>query len=256
MKKTQETQTRPPRRRGWSLALATLLLGGWTVAARPFDQTHARFNRVLKTFVVHGRVDYRGLKAHPQALDQYLARGAMVSKKQFKTWTEPQQLAFLINLYNAGTLRLILNHYPVKSIKDIGSWLKGPWDQPILRLFGKTITLNHLEHEILRKDYKEPRIHLALVCAARGCPPLRSEAYTAERLDEQLNDQARSYLSSPAGFRLERGQGVVYISSIFKWYGGDFPSVSAFIGKYSGKKIAGLKIRYLDYDWTLNEKGR
>ena len=154
--------------------------------------------------ISNGQVDYMGLKADPKALDRYLTTLATVSGVQLQSWTESQQLAFFINLYNASTLRLILDNYPVKSIKDIGSLFTGPWDQPAVRLFGKTVTLNTLEHALLRKQYHEPRLHMALVCAAKGCPPLRSEAYTAERLNEQLDAQARTYLASPAGLHIDR----------------------------------------------------
>ena len=138
-----------------------------------FDQSHSRFDRVLKKFVKDGLVDYAGLKANPGELRRYLDELSTPSEMDFGRWMEKEQLAFLINLYNATTLRLIVDHYPVKSIKDIGNLWKGPWDQPVVRLFGRKVTLNTIEHDILRKNYEEPRIHFALVCAARGCPPLR-----------------------------------------------------------------------------------
>ncbi len=237
------------RRSAW---LCCVVAG--SAVAQGFDQSHALYDAVLKAHVVAGQVDYKALKADPAPLDRYLAATATVTEAQVETWTQPQQLAFLINLYNAATLKLIINHYPVESIKDIGGWFKGPWDQPVVRLLGDTITLNHLEHDILRKQYEEPRLHMALVCAAKGCPPLRADAYTAEKLDEQLNDQARVYLTSPAGMRVERDRGVVYLSAIFKWYGRDFASVPDFIERHSGRDIGGLKIRYVDYDWSLNEQ--
>jgi hypothetical protein len=221
--------------------------------SQDFDHNHAAYDAVLKAYVDDGRVNYKALKADPNALDLYLDTLAGVSDAVFKAWTEEQQVAFLTNLYNAATLKLIIDHYPVKSIRDIGWFLKGPWDQPVVRLFGKTITLNHLEHDILRKNYKEPRLHMALVCAARGCPPLRSEAYTPERLNAQLDDQSRIYLAGPSGLRIDRAQGEAHLSAIFKWYGGDFPSIAVFTAKHSGQSIDGLKIRYLDYDWSLNE---
>ena len=121
-------------------------------------------------------------------------------------------------------------------------------------LFGKTTTLNTLEHKIIRPQYKDPRTHMALVCAAKGCPILRSEAYTAETLDAQLDDQSRRYLATEAGLVIDRKKGTASISAIFKWYGGDFASVPAFIEKYSDQSIDGLKIKYLGYDWSLNEK--
>ena len=190
---------------------------------------------------------------------------------------ESERLAFLINLYNASTLELIIDHYPVKSIKDIGGFFKGPWDEDVVRLFGKTITLDNLEHDIIRKDYNEPRIHLALVCAAKGCPPLRSEAYVADRLDAQLDDQSRRFLASPAGLRIDHGKKAVFFSSIFKWYGKDFVdryspaagfsdldkterAVAHFCSDYLSPgdgdylKSGGYSVKYLDYDWSLNER--
>jgi len=224
-----------------------LLLGAaLSVAAQDLDA-------LLKDHVVNGRVDYRALKADPAPLKTYLAEAGAVTESTFGGWSEQQQLAFLINLYNAATLQLIVDHYPVESIKDIGSFFKGPWDQPAVPMFGKTITLNTLEHKIIRPQYNEPRVHMALVCAAKGCPLLRSEAYTAERLNEQLDDQSRQYLATPAGLVIDRNKGTASISSIFKWYGDDFASVPTFVEMYSGESIDGLKIKYLSYDWSLNE---
>ena len=236
------------------IASIALLAGATGAMAQSFDHSHAAFDVVLKAHVSDGQVNYRALKAAPAELNGYLDTLAAVREPEFKTWSEAQRIAFLANLYNAATLKLIVDHYPVKSIKDIGSIFKGPWDQPVVQLFDKTITLNNLEHDILRKDYNEPRLHMALVCAAKGCPPLRSEVYTGERLDAQLDDQSRVYLTSPLGMRIDRAKGEVQISAIFKWYGDDFTSVPAFVSKHSGQKVNGLKIRYLNYDWSLNGK--
>jgi hypothetical protein len=259
------------------LLLAALLLAAAGAGAAQFDHTHAAYDALLKQFVADGRVDYQGLKSDRSVLDHYLDSIAGISKATFSAWTESDQLAFLINLYNAATLKLIVDHYPIKSIKDIGSFFKGPWDQPVVRLFGETITLDNLEHDIIRKDYSEPRIHLALVCAAKGCPPLRSEAYVAGRLDDQLDDQSRQFLASPAGLRIDRGGQVVYFSSIFKWYGKDFidrfspatglsgldkteRAVAHFSSGYlfaadgDYLKSGVYSVKYLDYDWSLNNK--
>ncbi|MEN8807943.1 MAG: DUF547 domain-containing protein [Desulfobacterales bacterium] len=259
------------------LLSAALLSWAGVVNAAEFDQTYAGYDGLLKTYVTDGRADYKGLKTDPNALDRYIDSAAGVPEEQFNSWTQSQRLAFLINLYNAATLKLVVDHYPVKSIKDIGSLFKGPWDQPVVRLYGKTITLNHLEHDILRKQYSEPRIHMALVCAAKSCPQLRSEAYTTEKLDEQLNDQSRQYLVSPAGLNVDRKKKVVYFSSIFKWYGEDFVAkyspttgfagldkteravanfCSAYLISADREFLAtgGYSVKYLDYDWSLNEK--
>jgi hypothetical protein len=260
---------------GGLFLLLVTLLNPVCPAVQEFDQTHSLYDGLLKAHVIDGRVDYATLKADPKDLDRYLAPLAGVSEKQFASWDEALQLAFLFNLYNASTLRLIRDYYPVASIKDIGGWFQGPWDQPVVQLFGKHITLNTLEHDILRKQYKEPRLHMALVCAARGCPPLRSEAYTAAHLQEQLDDQARRLLADPGKFRIDRGAKTVYFSSIFKWYGADFQSgytpsigfaglddteraVANFCARYlSGPdreylEVGGYAVGFLDYDWSLN----
>lgn len=236
-----------------ALALFAMLTGA-PVNAQTFDHTHAAFDALLSANVSSGTVNYWALKAKPDALKAYLNSLASVTEKTFKGWSKYQQLAYYINLYNATTLQLIVDHYPVKSIKDIGSFFKGPWDQPIVRLFGQTITLNNLEHDIIRKQFKDPRIHMALVCAAKGCPPLRSEAYTGERLSEQLDNQSRTYLTSQGGLQIDRAKGVAHVSAIFQWYAKDFVSVAEFVTKYSGQNVIGLKIKYLDYDWSLNGK--
>jgi hypothetical protein len=231
--------------------------------AATFDQAHALLDSVLKQQVKDGRVDYADLVTHPNELNRYLDEMGRVPRPVFKAWSEPEQIAFLINAYNAYTLRLILDHYPVKSIKDIGSLLKGPWDQPVVRLFGETLTLNDLEHKILRVDYVEPRIHFALVCAAKGCPPLRAEAYVGARLEEQLADQARAFLGEATKNRIGTAERTVYLSPILKWYGRDFEltygSVLAALKPYwpnewRALSLDGFKIRYTDYDWSLNER--
>lgn len=259
------------------LIFTALFFMAAVTSAAQFDQTHAGYDALLKRFVTDGRVDYRGLKADTAALDSYLDNTAGVSEAAFNAWAESERLAFLINLYNAATLKLIVDHYPVKSIKYIGSIFKGPWDQPVVRLLGNTITLDNLEHDIVRKQYSEPRIHMALVCAAKSCPTLRSEAYVADKLHAQLDDQSRRFLASPAGLRIDRGSKVVYFSSIFKWYGEDFvagfspPSgfsgltkteravanfCSGHISPSGGDylKAGGYSVKYLDYDWSLNTK--
>lgn len=245
----------------------TLCLGAVALAqAAPFDQAHPLLDKTLKTYVKDALVDYPAVKANRQDLDRYLGEVAAVAEPDFKQWTEKQRLAYLINAYNGYTLQLIIDHYPLKSIKDIGGWLKGPWDQPVVHLFGRTLTLNDLEHKILRVEYAEPRIHFALVCAARGCPPLRGEAYVADRLEAQLDDQARQFLATANKNRVDAGEHVVYLSPLFKWYGADFEkksgSVLAALKSYWPKEAAtalandGFKTRYTEYDWSLNQSSK
>jgi len=267
--------------RGLVAAIMTAVLLFWAASgpadAAEFDHGHGILGQVLREWVVDGRVDYRGLLKSPTLLDRYLQSTSGVTEAQFKGWNEGQQLAFLINLYNAATLRLIIDHYPLEGIRDIGNIFKGPWDQKVVNLFGETTTLNHLEHGIIRKDYAEPRIHLALVCAARSCPSLPSYAFTADALDGQLDERARLYLSSPEGLRVDRVAGKVFVSSIFKWYGEDFVpafsptsgfdglkgkdrAVMHFIAQHVSDDMrsyfsgGGYTLGYIDYNWSLNEQ--
>ena len=234
-----------------TLLIATSVL---TISANELNQRQLLLDQTLKQFVKDGHVDYQGIKAKPSLLKKYLLLTGEVSESDFQAFSDKEQLAFLINLYNASTLQLIVDHYPIESIRKIGNAVKGPWSQPIVKLHGKLITLNQLEHDIIRKRYKEPRIHMALVCAAKSCPPLRSEIYTAEKLDAQLDDQSNKFLLSPSGLVINRTKGRAKISKIFKWYKKDFPELTKFIEKHSGKSLEGLKIRYLDYNWALNSK--
>jgi hypothetical protein len=227
------------------------------------DPDHSRFDGVLKARVRGGAVDYEALKKEPADLARYLDEMAAVSRADFDGWDEKRQIAYLINLYNAATLNLILGRYPVKSIKDIGHVLKGPWDQPAVRLFGGTTTLNTIEHKILRQKYNEPRVHFALVCAAKGCPPLREEAYRPEVLDAQLDDQGRIFLATAGKNAFDPSRRIARLSPIFKWFKEDFAkkagSVPAFLKPYlpaafPADFISGsYRIEYTNYDWSLND---
>ncbi len=258
----RQTRFQPPCMR---LALGLLFLWSAPIGAQDSDVSHAPFSSLLGTHVEDGRVDYARLKVNRKELDAYLSDLARIRAATFRAWPQADRLAFLMNLYNATTLRLIIDHYPVESIKDIGGFFKGPWKQKVVRLWGKTLTLNDLEHEIIRKEYPEPRIHVALVCAARGCPPLRAEAYVGARLDEQLSDQMQVFLANPAKNRIMPDTGKVYLSKIFKWYGADFTKTgNTLLGSlapywpdpttipYAARRD--WDIVYTDYDWSLNER--
>lgn len=251
-------------------ALAAALLFGLfaqptaALRAADFDHEHAQLDHVLKRRVdARARVDYRALKRDRKDLDAWLKAAAAVSRPDFDSWTKPQQLAFLVNLYNAGTLRLIVDNHPVASIKKIGNLFKGPWDQKVVRLFGETVTLGHIEHDLLRGNYSEPAIHFAIVCAAKGCPPLRAEAYTADKLSAQLDDQGRVFLGQRDKNRIDLANRTLHLSPIFKWFDEDFKRKSGTVQKfvtgyfpegYHNRLNAGkFKIRYTDYDWSLNE---
>jgi len=242
-----------------------LALPAFAAAGAGFDHSHARFDALLKTHVRGGRVDYAALGKNPEELDRYLDSLAAVARPEFERWSEPERLAFLINLYNAQTLRLILDHYgSIESIKDIGGLWSGPWDKDIVRLWGKTLSLGELEHGILRRRFEEPRVHFALNCASIGCPPLRPEAYRAP-LDAQLERQARDFLGDGSKNRYEPGSRTLRLSPIFKWFRKDFEemsgSVLSAILPYLPKEQARaavrdrsrLRIDYTEYDWKLND---
>jgi hypothetical protein len=225
-----------------------------------FDQTHPRLNRVLGQYVTaDAQVRYKSLKANRSDLDAYLAEVSSVKLSDFNGWSDAEQLALLINLYNAATLQLIIDHYPVESIKKIGGVFKGPWKQPVVKIFGKIITLDTLEHKVLRTQFSEPRVHFAIVCAAKGCPPLRAEAYTAAQLEAQLEDQGHRFLAETKKNSVSGN--TIYLSPIFKWFEEDFTRkkkyVTSFVRDYFPEETAakigsGFPVKYTDYDWSLN----
>ena len=249
-KKNMNHRTFLPILTGVAIAFAGL-------TASAFDHSHSALTTILKTYVNGvGMVDYAGLKENRAGLDAYLKTTAAVTEADFKGWNEKQQIAFLTNVYNAETLQYIVDNYPVKSIKKLGPLIGSSWDEKNVELFGKKTTLNKVEHDMLRVDYDEPRLHFALVCAAISCPPLRAEAYTADELDAQLTDQAKVFLAQSKKNRVEGG--TVYLSKIFDWYGDDFEKdgkgVLDFIDTFYDADTTKLKIKYTDYDWDLNKQ--
>ncbi|NEO32676.1 MAG: DUF547 domain-containing protein [Symploca sp. SIO3C6] len=231
---------------------------------------------VLETYIDEkALVDYQGLKVNRQQLDKFNASLGQVTASTYESWSSAEQIAFWINAYNSFTLESIIDQNPLKkSIKDI----PGVWKGRKFQIAAQSKTLDNIEHQTLRKDFNEPRIHVALVCAAMSCPPLRDEPYTGEKLDAQLDDQTRIFLNSPQGFRIDRQEGRVYLSSIFKWFGKDWEKTYGVDGKFTGNAsqravlnfISGYlsaedkeylaqgnyKVRYLDYDWSLNSQNK
>ncbi len=244
--------------------LGLVVLTVLSPAARAFDHTHAAFDGVLKQHVRDGLVSYAALKSAPGDLDTYLVQLATVAGTEFAGWPVKERLAFLINLYNAATLKLIIGNYPLKSIRSIG-WLPGAaWKQEGVSLFGRKISLDEVEHGIIRKDYRDARVHFALVCAAKGCPPLRNEAFVAARLEAQLDEQGRVFLAQSEKNRIEAATGTVWLSQIFKWFAGDFEAEAGTVLKFAAPffppeaqrplAAGGLKVQFTDYDWSLNDR--
>lgn len=193
-----------------------------------------------------GRVDYDGIRKDMGSLDAYLAQ--LATAVPGAQWDTKESLAYWINAYNAFTIKLILDNWPVKSIREIDE----PWDTKFITLAGDRYSLNEIENEIIRPQFEEPRIHFALVCAAVSCPPLAREAYVAGRLDAQLEQRTRAFINNET-FNVTQEE-VVRISSLFDWYAADFGDVTAFLNRYLQPDIPPKKeLYYLEYDWSLND---
>jgi hypothetical protein len=262
--------------------LCVLMLGlSFALFARAESVTsvsHAPWDQLLHAHVVDtpdGRstsVDYAGMLAERVKLSAYLQSLALVKKDTFASLSQPAQLAFLINAYNAWTVELVLTAYPdLTSIKDLGSFFRSPWSRSFIPLLEETLSLDNIEHDLIRGDngYQEPRIHFAVNCASIGCPALRAEAYDETRLESQLEDQTRRFLQDPS--RNRPGADGLEVSSIFKWYREDFQQgwlgysrLEDFFIHYSDAvgltavqvqalRSGRLKIRFVGYDWALNQ---
>jgi hypothetical protein len=259
--------------------LAMLMLAA-ALPALAFDPSHKAWDDLLKKHVKYvqngnaSRVDYAGFAKDHAALKAVLDDYERVTKAQFDGWTKPQQQAFLINDYNALTIEKILKRYPdIKSIRDYGSVFGNPWKDKFFTLFGQPASLDFIEHETLRKDgaYDDPRVHVSVVCASIGCPMLRNEAFTAERLDAQMEDGMRRFLSDHTRNRYNPQTKKLEMSRIFDWYGKDFEkghqgytSVKATAARYADlladrpEDRAAVRdqkadVVFLDYDWPLND---
>ncbi len=220
--------------------------------------SHQQWDKLLKKYVnSSGLVNYKGFQKDKSELDAYLKMLSECSPGP--GWSTNEQKAFWINAYNAFTVSLIVKHYPVKSIKDIGGKIykvNTPWDIKFINIGGKKYDLNNIEHGILRKKYDDPRIHFALVCAAISCPRLRDEAYNAAKLDAQLDDAGKEFLNDKSKNKITAQR--ADLSKYFSWYKDDFTkngSLADFINKYSSIKInSKTTIGALDYNWNLNEQ--
>ncbi len=249
-----------------------------SVAHAAFDHSHSAFDKLLQQHVVlisdgaSSQVDYAAFQRERAQLQGYLSGLAAVTPQEYAAFGKTEQLAFLINAYNAYTIDFILTRYPdIESIRDLGSLFNSAWKKRLFPLLGEKRTLDEIEHEMIRKpgDFDDPRIHMAVNCASIGCPALRTEAYVAPRLDAQLDDAVERFLRDRSRNRGEAK--VLRVSKIFDWYAEDFVkhsgSVAAWLAPYAtllsdepaiqAAVTAGtLRIRYLDYDWALNDLRR
>jgi len=282
MENSDESDPHALHRRHLLLALAAGAC--WPAArAQTFDHGHAAWTALLKKHVVvlrggqASQVRYAGFAADRAALKAYLDTLSAVGESSFTGFTKPQQMALLINAYNAFTVELILTRYPkLASIKDLGSLFQSPWKPKWIPLLGAKVSLDDIEHEMLRARgrYDDPRVHFAVNCASIGCPALREEAFVPERLDAQLEEQTLRFMSDRTRNRYEPARGRLQVSKIFDWFGEDFrlghrgiTSLPAFLARHADVladapadrervRAQQLEVDFLDYDWKLNDAPR
>jgi hypothetical protein len=261
----------------WLLAAALCV----TLPALAFDHGHHGWTALLGKHVSwqpgghESKVDYAAFKADRQALNTYLGTLSGVSQATFDDWSRSQRLAFLINAYNAYTIDLVLTRYPdLGSIRDLGSLLSSPWKKRFISLLGQPRSLDDIEHGMIRARgvYDDPRIHMAVNCASIGCPALRTEAYVAERIDAQLDDQVVRFVGDRTRNRFDPQTRRLQVSRIFDWYGEDFReghrgirSVEGFLAGHAtlladspdGQRLVRdgkARLSFLEYDWSLNDR--
>lgn len=273
---------------GETLALMTavFLLAASSGHAQAKDMDYTRYATALKTHVdARGQVDYAALKRAPKDLNAFVKQLGQVTRSDYEGWSRDTRTAFWINAYNGLTLKLIIDNYPIKSSfwtsrvypKNSIRQIDGAWTDKKFRVMARRMSLDDIEHQTLRKDFDEPRIHVALVCAAKGCPFLHTEPYTGARLDEQLRKQTQRFLAQSDKFRIDRDKKRVYLSSIFKWFATDFENkygtarwftnlkrehravvnfATAHLPKSDVEwlKRNRFKVMFLSYDWSLNER--
>jgi hypothetical protein len=224
---------------------------------------HAEWDFILKKYVLEGKVNYNKIISTPADLKRLNDYLTTLGNAEVSLLTRDERLAFWINAYNAFTVKLILNHYPLKSIKDI----KDPWKQKLWYTANVKLSLDDIEHIKLRKEFREPRIHFAIVCASIGCPALYPEAFEKNNIEQLLNRVARHFFAERRNFYLKTSGKIttIYLNRIFKWFKSDFgkdnKQIVEFIFPYLKKQDRDIikvsdafKINYLDYDWTLNDK--
>jgi hypothetical protein len=232
--------------------ILTIGLSGLMTFGNPNNAAmdHNSWNNLLNTYVSNeGNVDYLGFKKDKSQLETYLQ--LLSANIPDDSWTENEKLAYWINAYNAFTVSLIVEHYPIKSIMDI----KNAWDIKFIELGDQTYSLNEIEHEIIRKEFNEPRIHFVLVCAAVSCPVLLNEAYAADQLEQQLQQQGVRFINDPSKNFIKTKKAKV--SQLFNWFADDFTkngSIIDYLNQFSTIKLEpNATIDFLAYNWDLNE---
>jgi len=240
---------------------------------RTFDHSHAAWTAVLAEHVDADTFDYAALAKDRAGFEAYLSSLEAVTAEELAGWRKEQRFAFWINAYNAYTIRKVVDNYPLKSIRKLdGTFgLSSVFDSEFIPLRalhpegkGEKLSLNDIEHEILRKHFEDARIHAAINCASTSCPPLRAEAFVAERLEKQLDEQMRAFVNDPARNRLDKKRNRLRVSEIFKWFKEDFErdgeSVKGYLARWLPEEehafVEKAALEYLDYDWSLNEPAK
>lgn len=254
------------------LSIAVLSMLACTEAnPRPFDHNFNRYGDLLAKHDKNGLVDYKTLAKNRTILQDIADEFGEVSRKQLDSFSDPQKIAFWINAYNFFTIQAIVDHFPVSSIKKID----GVWDRLKFSVAGKNLTLNNIEHDILRKQFNEPRIHVALVCASISCPELWNRPFVGDSLDTYLTRRSQAFANDSSRNEIDPSRSSVKLSKILDWYGDDFISLYGDEANFSylSKKEAAtvnfifqhlsedtrsalsdkeLSVNWLDYDWNLN----
>ena len=269
------------RRAFVSLACVILCFGHSLLTAEGFDHNYTRYNAILKHHVRDGLVDYSAIRANRPDLDRVLVDLGSVGAEEYGSWTMEQQLAFWVNAYNIWMIAIVADRYPIngkqsdKYPANSVQQIPGVWDSLKFSTIGRQFSLNEMEHEILRKKFREPRIHFVLICASLGCPKLGNEALRPVDLKSQLDNAARRFVQDPSKIRIDAEKKQLWLSSIFQWFPEDFDSFADEAGKEKYGKYAGpvefvsryltekdgnslraekWTLQWLNYDWTINEK--
>jgi hypothetical protein len=249
-----------------SIQLATTA----SARGRRIDAMHAPWSEVLQAHVQGDAFDYAALKKDRAKLDAYIAALEAVTLDDLREASKESRFAFWIDAYNAYTVKFVVDAYPVKSIRELGDDKTSVWDRhlvPLGRLFPELeqpkLTLNDIENKILRPEFQDARVHAAINCASKGCPPLRNEAFVADKLDVQLDAQVKAWLGDATRNRFDRDENKIQVSKVFEWFAEDFTkpagSVPAWIARFRPADAEWLKakpapkVEFLDYDWTLND---
>ena len=246
------------------MALALVLAESNSVAFNGVDTApeHKIWDELLKKYVnEEGFIDYKGIISEKDKFEKYL--DLLSNNAPSNNWNENEKLAYWINAYNAFTVKLIVDNYPLESIKDLNPILNIPtvytvWTKKWFKIGDEDFSLDKIEHDILRKEFKEPRIHFVINCASFSCPVLRPEAFKAEKIETQLVEQTKAFINDPDRNRTTKDK--LELSKIFSWFDGDFKegqTLIQFLNKYSKVKISkSADIDFMDYEWSLNDASK